>query len=95
MTWNPMPPQQQRGSQLGDKALTEAFKDRSAQKNDEADQQVGGAPAQGAAYPAEPLEQHGQDITPTRGEPFVSWDQVVQPEAAEDDDDDAPLPEGK
>ena len=98
MAWNLMPPQQQRGAQLHNGgAPDEAVAGRSAQKNDEADQQVSGAPAQGT-YPAEPLEQRGQDITPTQGEPMVSWDQVVQPEPAPEgaaDDDDAPLPEGK
>jgi hypothetical protein len=101
MVWNPMPPQQQRGAQLHNGgAPNEATAGRGAQKNDEADQQVSGAPAQGIDYPAEPLEQRGEDITPTRGEPSVSWDEVVQPEqqAPGDDeqaDDDEPLPEGK
>ena len=103
MAWNLMPPQQQRGAQLhntgsGGGAPDEAVAGRSAQKNDEADQQVSGAPAQGIDYPAEPLEERSQDITPTQGEPMVSWDQVVQPEPAPEgaaDDDDAPLPQGK
>lgn len=100
MAWNPMPQPQQRGSQAsGGGAPREAVADRSAQQNDEADQQVGGGPARGIDYPAsEPAQRRG-DITPTpRERDDRSWDDVVQPErteTAEAERDDEPLPEGK
>ena len=100
MAWNLMPPQQQRGSQLGGGAPKEAIAGRGAQKHDEADQQVAGAPARGIDYPADQLENRSDDITPTvREGDTQSWDDVVQPEAQErsreDDEDGEPLPEGK
>jgi hypothetical protein len=100
MAWNHLPHQQQRGSQLGGGAPREAIAGRGAQKHDEADQQVAGAPARGIDYPAEALENRSDDITPTeRDGDTQSWDDVVQPEAqarsSEHDEDGEPLPDGK
>jgi hypothetical protein len=115
MSWNLMPPQQQRGSQLGDKAqgtaAREPFKDRGAQKHDEADQQLGGGPSAEIDYPATNPPDRRTDITPTLADDAgPNWDDVVQPEnhsrqvpsqeqqARTDfspDQHEQPLPEGK
>ena len=99
--WKWLTQQQQRGAQLprGAAASAEATRGRSAQKNDEADQQLGGVPRSDIDYPAtNPPERHG-DITPSAPDPHVEWDDIVQPERApeqaRDDRDDQPLPEGK
>jgi hypothetical protein len=81
MTWNHMPHPQQRGSQLGGGAPKEAVQDRSAQKHDEADQQVGGEPRADIDYPATNPTDRRDDITPKLREGDTqSWDDVVQPE---------------
>jgi hypothetical protein len=90
--WTWLRQQQQRGAQLPPR---EAVKDRAAQKNDEADQQVSGETAAEPVYPAGRLEDQPGDNTPSAPDPHVNWDEVVQPERAPEQEDDLPLPEGK
>ena len=105
--WNHMPQQQQRGSQLGERAGTapkEAVKERAAQEHDLADLEVAGTtePQRGIDYPADTVPEREGDIAPTlpEDEP-VNWDDVVQPEnhsrqaPGQEAADDEPLPEGK
>ena len=111
--WNWLRQQQQRGTQLprpGDQsraagkvpgeAPSEATVDRSAQDHE----QAGGPPQSGAQageFPASPLENRDQDITPSApGDRAVEWDDVVQPQPGQeqgqsDGSEDLPLPEGK
>ena len=94
--WTFLRQQQQRGAQLHARdrqmgeAPADAVADRSAQEHDRA-----ADPAQPGDYPTTRVEDREGDITPSAPEAAVDWDEVVQPERADETDDDLPLPEGK
>jgi hypothetical protein len=78
MTWMLHQQQQQCGAQLPKRPgepPNEAVEGREAQDHEQA-----GETLQPGDYPASPLEDRDQDITPTAPEPHVEWDEVVQPE---------------
>lgn len=107
MVWTLMPQQQQCGAQLHARsdpstssgtrrpgeAPREAVAGRAAQDHEQA-----GETLPPGDYPASPLEDRDDDITPSAPAPDVEWDEVVQPERQPPegkDFDDLPLPEGK
>jgi hypothetical protein len=99
--WKRLRQQQQRGAQFEGRqgkvrqqgeAPAEAVAGREAQDHDYADLDTGGEPRSDIDYPADDVPDRKGDITPSRPEPHVDWDDVVQPEGRRDDD---PLPEGK
>jgi hypothetical protein len=111
--WTFLRQQQQRGAQVhardagkgqqAGEAPAEAVAGREVQDHDYADLQVSGSdqPRQGD-YPATNPPERDNDITPTAPEAHVEWDEVVQPEQADqrprrrpDDEDGQPLPDGK
>ena len=83
MTWMLHRQQQQCGAQLpkrpGERQLgevpSEAVEDREVQDHEQA-----GETLPPGDYPASPLEDRDEDITPTATEPRDQWDEVVQPE---------------
>lgn len=102
--------QQQRGAQMhvrgpsagsgprqAGEAPAEASEGRAAQEHDRAGDQT----LQPGDYPASPLAHGDHDDTPNAPTPQVEWNDVVQPERAEQrpaatrGGNDLPLPEGK
>ena len=87
--WHRLPEHQQRGAQLGNRGArpsADAVAGREVQDHDYADIQTSptGEPARGIDYPSDPVERRKQDITPDDPHPRVDWDEVVQPERADE-----------